>query len=231
MLDRLRSFILGTRREARDRRAPRPATLPAPSMLVIGLGNPGPNYAATRHNVGFRVVEALARGHGGEWIDDPGCQARCAHVEVAGRSVVLLEPQTFMNRSGLSVVTALARWPALDPATDLLVVYDEVDLPIGRIRLRPKGGSGGHNGIGDVLDRLGSPEVPRLRFGVGHPGRASEVIDWVLGPFSDAEESEVLPPAIEGATRAIEAVVGEGVSAAMGRFNAEHKRPADRPGQ
>jgi len=199
----------------------REGTLPVPSTLVVGLGNPGAKYARTRHNVGFRVVEILAERHGGVWLEDRALQSMLSIVEVAGKSVALMTPQTFMNRSGESVVAALERWPAVDPTTDLLIVYDDLDLPTGRIRLRPEGGAGGHNGIADILDRVGSKSVPRLRFGIGHPGSAGTVIDWVLGPFSESEEESLLPRAIEWAADAIEASVAEGVRPAMGRFNAK----------
>jgi PTH1 family peptidyl-tRNA hydrolase len=193
---------------------------PEPSQLVLGLGNPGPRYAATRHNVGFRVVERVAERRGGAWALDADLRARVCVVEIAGRSVLLAEPQTFMNRSGESLEAALERWPGLDPAGQLLVVYDDLDLPTGRLRLRPSGSSGGHRGLGDILDRLQSRALPRLRFGVGRPEATERVIDWVLQPFSEEEERAVLPEALERAADAVEAVVRDGLRAAMGRFNA-----------
>jgi PTH1 family peptidyl-tRNA hydrolase len=201
--------------------------LPVPSLLVVGLGNPGPKYAPTRHNVGFRVAQALASRHDGVWHEDRELESMLCVVEIADRSVALIAPQTFVNRSGQSVVAALARWPALDPARDLIVVYDDLDLPPGRIRLRPSGGPGGHNGIGDILARLDSKEVPRLRFGVGHPGASGAVIDWVLGAFSDEEEQRILPDAIDWAAQAVEAAIAEGVRSAMGSFNADRVNKPD----
>lgn len=195
-------------------------SLPIPSILVVGLGNPGSKYARTRHNIGFRVVQTLAERHQGDWVEDRETHSMLSLVEIAGRAVALMAPQNFMNRSGESVARALERWPTLDPSSDLMIVYDDLDLPTGRIRLRPSGGGGGHNGIGDVLERLDSKEVSRLRFGIGHPGSAGAVIDWVLTPFSDVEEAEILPAAIDWAAQAIEATVDEGVRAAMGQFNA-----------
>jgi PTH1 family peptidyl-tRNA hydrolase len=212
MLRRIRDFF---RRDSGD------GAFPVPSTLVVGLGNPGPQYASTRHNIGFRVVETLAERHGGIWVDDPASQSRLSIVEIADRTVALMAPQAFMNRSGESVVAALVRWPAIDPSTGLIIVYDDLDLPTGRIRLRPEGGAGGHNGIGDILERLGSKSVPRLRFGIGHPGSAGAVIDWVLNPFSDTEEEGLLPHAIDWAADCIEAAIAEGVRSAMGRFNAK----------
>lgn len=191
-----------------------------PTRLVVGLGNPGPKYEATRHNVGFRVVETLANRFGGEWRADRSLDARVARVDIEGEHCVLFQPQTFMNRSGAALLSALEHWPELDPKTDLLVVYDDMDLPTGRIRLRPNGGGGGHRGIGDILAALGTKEIPRLRFGVGHPGSSSEVIDWVLDCFSPMEESTVLPDALGRAADAIEMAIREGITPAMGQFNA-----------
>lgn len=191
----------------------------APTRLVVGLGNPGPKYADTRHNVGFRVVEALAKGAGADWHVDAGLDARVAEATIAGVACLLVEPQTFMNRSGSTLRAAVERWPALDPAQDILVVYDDLDLPTGRIRLRPSGGAGGHRGMADILRELDSDLIPRLRFGVGHPGPSGEVINWVLAPFSAEDEAQVLPTAVARAISAIEATVAEGLTSAMGQFN------------
>ena len=148
--------------------------------------------------------------------------ASWSSIEIGCESVLLVQPQTFMNRSGETVEVALERWPGLTPEADLLVVYDDMDLPTGRIRLRPSGGGGGHRGIGDILERLETKAVARLRFGVGHPGSAARVLDWVLQPFAE-EERDVLPGALEWAADAVEAAMADGVTSAMGRFNA--KRP------
>lgn len=196
-----------------------------PSILVVGLGNPGPKFLGTRHNIGFRVIQTLVERNCGDWIEDRDTQSMLSVVEFAGKTIALMAPQTFMNLSGESVIAALARWTSLDSATDLIVVYDDLDLPTGRIRLRPSGGAGGHNGIGDILERLDSKDVVRLRFGIGHPGASGAVLDWVLGPFSEAEEERVLPAAIDWAADAVEAVVASGVREAMSRFNAA--RPTD----
>jgi len=199
---------------------------PTPTRLVIGLGNPGQKYAATRHNAGFRVLETWASRRGARWREDAGLDARVASLQLEGEPILLVEPQTFMNRSGETVERALERWPGLSPAHDLIIVYDDLDLPVGRIRLRPSGGSGGHRGLGDILDRLETRQLPRLRFGIGHPGQASGVLDWVLQPFDDSEEREILAGALGRAVDALEAVLREGLSTAMGRFNAP---PPDRP--
>jgi len=191
----------------------------APALVIVGLGNPGSRFERTRHNVGFRVVEKLADRFDGCWQEDPGLEARTCRVEIAGRPCLLVEPLTFMNRSGGSVRRIFERWPDLDPTKDLLVIEDDLDLPTGRIRLRPGGGAGGHRGLGDILDALGTKTIPRLRFGIGHPGASATVIDWVLAPFSSEEENEVLPKALEHAANAVETRVREGLISAMGRFN------------
>jgi len=193
--------------------------LTEPARLVVGLGNPGADYAATRHNVGFRVLERLAQRAGGEFGFDPDLAARVAGISLASIPCVLLAPQTFMNRSGQSVGAALALWPSLVPARDLLVVYDDLDLPSGRLRLRPGGSAGGHRGMADITRALGTQEIPRLRFGIGHPGCQSAVLDWVLQPFSPEEETELLPGAIDRAADAVKSVVADGLVVAMDRFN------------
>jgi len=194
--------------------------MPTPTRLIIGLGNPGPEYTATRHNVGFRVVEGLADRSGGEWSKLPTLDALGCYVEIGSETCLLLKPQTFMNRSGEVARAAFQLWPGLSSDSDLLVIYDDMDLPTGRLRLRPSGGSGGHRGIGNILDELGSKEIPRIRVGVGHPGSASEVVDWVLERFSDDEEANHLPAILARAADSIEVAIREGVTSAMGQFNA-----------
>ena len=195
------------------------ATATPPTRLIVGLGNPGGEYAATRHNIGFRVVELLAERFDGDWRVDGALEARVCRIEIDKESCLLIEPQRFMNRSGRSVRTAIETWPTLDPGSSLLIIYDEIDLPTGRLRLRPRGGSGGHRGIGDVLTELDTKEIPRLRVGVGHPGSADGVTDWVLERFSPEEEALVVPGILERAADAIEATIREGLTSAMGQFN------------
>jgi len=190
-----------------------------PVRLIVGLGNPGADYAATRHNVGFRLVERLAERRGASLGVDRDLASRIARVELAAVPCVLLEPQTFMNRSGQSVGAALARWPGLVPERDLVVVYDDLDLPPGRIRIRPGGSAGGHRGMADIARVLGTTAIPRLRFGIGHPGATTAVADWVLEPFSTEDEAGLLPGAIDRAADAIECLVADGMAVAMGRYN------------
>jgi len=188
--------------------------------LVVGLGNPGRRYAATRHNVGYRVVEAFAALHGTA-LSSRKFSGRFGRGRVGVWDVAILEPETFMNLSGASVAEAVRLLPMADLATDLLVVSDDVDLPFGRLRIRPGGGAGGHKGLRDIIEHLGRDEFPRLRFGVGrppHPGQ--DTADWVLEAFS-AEEERSLPKRVEDAARAISTFVESGVQAAMNQWNRE----------
>jgi peptidyl-tRNA hydrolase, PTH1 family len=185
---------------------------------VVGLGNPGPEYEATRHNAGFRVVERLAARRGVALRREKPLHGRFGVGRVAGAETGLLAPETWMNRSGRAVEAALDAHP-LDPATELLVVYDDIDLPFGRLRLRPSGGAGGHNGLGDVQERLGRSDFARLRFGIGRPPDGVDPVDWVLAPWSRDEEA-ALPARLDAACDAIELAFARGVAFAMNRVNA-----------
>jgi PTH1 family peptidyl-tRNA hydrolase len=186
--------------------------------LIVGLGNPGRRYAATRHNVGFRIVEALAERHriavNQDRFDGRFGEGRIRDVEVA-----LLEPQRYMNASGASVVQALAALPVEDPARDLIVVYDDVDLPLGRLRIRASGGDGGHQGMRDIQEQLGRRDFSRLRFGIGRSERGEGTTGHVLERFTPGEEAR-LSDQVPAAAAAVEAIVLEGVVAAMNRVNA-----------
>ena len=185
--------------------------------LIVGLGNPGPRYRRTRHNVGVRLLEAVAERAGAS-APESRFAGRWAEGALAGERVGLLAPETYMNRSGEAVAQALAALPGVDPAADLLVLFDDADLPLGRLRLRARGSSGGHNGLGDVLARLGSEAVPRLRFGIGRPALPQGTVDFVLEPFAEAEEA-VLAEALPRAADAAACFVAEGIAPAMNRFN------------
>lgn len=196
--------------------------------LVVGLGNPGPRYARTRHNAGFRVLDALAE-RAGAGPPERRFAGRFVECSLAGARLGLLAPETFMNRSGEAVAQALAALPLADPAADLLVVFDDADLPFGRLRLRARGSSGGHNGLADVLARLGSDAVPRLRFGIGRPGTPRDTVDWVLEPFAPEEET-LLAKALPRAADAVACFVAEGIAAAMNRFNGPWPEAEPTPG-
>src|SRR5215203_7078051 len=190
--------------------------------LILGLGNPGEEYRDTRHNVGFRVVEELAR----RWetpIDRLDCNSLTGRslLEEAGEGGVLLaRPQTYMNRSGYAARCFAERY-GIDPAA-VLVVYDEVNLPLGKIRLRRSGSPAGHRGLESVIENLRTAEVPRLRLGVspeaGRPTGGEELVEFVLTPFGP-EEREAVDEMVRRAADACEAWVREGIEAAMGRFN------------
>ena len=184
----------------------------------MGLGNPGPRYARTRHNVGFRVVDALARRLGIE-IEREAHGGRIGAGRLGDEELLLLAPQTWMNRSGLAVESALRSSPEASPARDLLVVYDDLDLPLGRIRVRPSGGASGHRGMESVIDEIGTRDFPRLRFGIGRPADAeADVVAFVLDPFTPEEEERVCAR-VEDATLAALTAIEEGARAAMDRFN------------
>ena len=183
--------------------------------LVVGLGNPGPRYAANRHNVGFRCLDLLSTAHG-LTFDRRQKRAGVALGAIHGRRVVLAKPQTFMNESGRAVVP-LARFYRV-PAGRLLVVYDDLDLPLGRMRLRPEGGSGGHKGMRSIIEHLGDQDFSRLRIGIGRPPGRMDPAAYVLQDFS-AEEEPLVEEVLERAMAAVETWLREGVEAAMGRYN------------
>jgi len=185
------------------------------TYLIAGLGNPGPEHAANRHNVGFRCVERLAAAHGLAF-DKRQKNGRVALGEIAGRRVVLVKPQTFMNESGRAVV-ALARFYQVPPE-QMLVVYDDLDLPLGTVRLRPEGGSGGHKGMRSIIEHLGSQNFPRLRIGIGRPAGQMDPAAYVLQDFS-VEEQPLVEEALERAVAAIETWLREGIVMAMSRHN------------
>jgi PTH1 family peptidyl-tRNA hydrolase len=187
-----------------------------PPALIVGLGNPGAEYANHRHNVGFRVVGVLASAHGLEFSRVKSAQARVAQGRIDGRDLFLVKPQTFMNLSGRAV-GRLSRAHAIPPEC-ILVVYDDLDLPLGRLRLRSEGGAGGHKGMRSIIETLGTQAFPRLRVGIDRPPGHLDPADYVLQPF-DAEQGPLLADVLAQAVAAIECWLAEGVAAAMDRFN------------
>lgn len=182
--------------------------------LVVGLGNPGARYAATRHNVGFRVVEALAAAHAIRL--HPAGDLAVGRGALAGEELWLLEPLGYMNRSGNAVRTMLEE--AGGEPSALLVVYDDLDLPLGQLRFKRAGGHGGHNGVRSIIEALGTDVFLRLKIGIGRPLAGRDPVEYVLEPFSPEEEG-VIGPAVERAREAIDAALVEGVDAAMNRFH------------
>jgi len=193
--------------------------------LIVGLGNPGRRYHGTRHNAGFRVVDCFASRFRIP-LEHSRFDGHFGRGRVHGIDVGLLEPQTFMNDSGRAVAAALRSLPAEDVSNDLLVAYDDADLPLGRLRLRPRGGDGGHLGLRSVIAWLGTQDLPRLRFGIGRSPEVSDTVTYVLQRWR-ASESEVLEQSLERASAAAEAFLIEGIVAAMDRFNAPPPPPPE----
>ena len=192
-----------------------------PIRLMVGLGNPGERYRRTRHNAGFLVIERLDGFRRGRW--QPGYGGRWAEALIDGCPVVFFRPGSYMNLSGGPVGRAAAR--GFEPG-EILVVCDDLDLPLGRIRLKPAGGSGGHRGLASVADALGTNAFPRLRLGIGRPDDGRDPSAYVLEPFT-SEEMPLVDHVLDLATRAAVAAVTCGVEAAMNRFNGMTALPED----
>ena len=193
----------------------------APLQLLVGLGNPGDKYAGTRHNVGFMALERLAAQAGGSFKQQSKLHGLLAEVGVGARRLRLLMPQTFMNDSGRSIRAALD-WFDLEPA-QMLVLVDDMDLPLGRLRLRTSGGAGGHNGLRSTIAHLGGQEFPRLRIGIGAPAlnpveRKQRTVGHVLGRFAPAEQP-VLDEVLEEVLQGVELIQRLGFERAGNRLN------------
>jgi PTH1 family peptidyl-tRNA hydrolase len=185
--------------------------------LIVGLGNPGRRYAATRHNVGFRIVERFAETNGLS-LTSNRFGGRFGRGRVSGVDVAILEPETYMNLSGGAVEEALNYLPVEDVSSDLLVVSDDTDLPFGQLRIRPGGGAGGHKGLADIIECIGRKDFPRLRFGIGRSPAHLDTADYVLQGFSSEEEKR-LAERLDEAVRAVETIVSDELRVAMNRFN------------
>lgn len=182
--------------------------------LIVGLGNPGFKYETTRHNVGFMVIDYLAKEYREE-VSSKEKKALVAKTRIAGEKVILAKPQTFMNNSG-EAVRALADYYNIE-TEDILVIYDDLDLEVGQIRLKPKGGHGGHNGIRSIINHLGNKEFNRLRIGIGRPAYGT-VVDYVLGKFNKEEDSSI-KDAIEQSASAIKLYLEIDLNKAMNKYN------------
>ena len=185
-----------------------------PIRLIAGLGNPGPEYAATRHNIGFMVVDQFAAQFGSTWQRSVP-QAREDALSTKCGAVVLVKPLSFMNHSG-SPLLSVAQFYKIDPQ-QILVVLDDLDLPLGRLRLRASGGSGGHNGLESIIMQFDTENIPRLRIGIGSAPREGSV-DYVLSRFFD-EEKPVVRSTIERAVEALKCTIDKGLVSAMNTFN------------
>jgi PTH1 family peptidyl-tRNA hydrolase len=186
-----------------------------PLRIIVGLGNPGPEHLVTRHNAGFWFVDLLARRHGGEFRDYRKFSGETAKISIEGQELVLLKPTTYMNRSGLSI-RQLSDFYKFSP-DDILIAHDELDLPVGSVRLKQGGGHGGHNGLRDAIAHIGET-FWRLRLGIGHPGNKAEVIDYVLTRAPRAEE-DLIMDAVGTAVDCVPLLLEQGAERAMTRLH------------
>jgi PTH1 family peptidyl-tRNA hydrolase len=193
-----------------------------PLKLIVGLGNPGTEYARTRHNAGFQLVEELARHHGAPFRSEPRHHAELARARIAATELWLLKPMSYMNHSG-DAVQSVASFYKVPPAA-ILVAYDELDFPAGVVRLKHGGGAAGHNGMRSVIAHMGD-EFWRLRIGIGHPGDRSQVLDYVLGRPPPAEAT-LIHAALEAAADVVPVFLSEGAQIAMHRL---HSRESPAP--
>ncbi len=184
--------------------------------LVVGLGNPGIEYQFTPHNMGFLAVDRIAEEYGVR-VSNRHCRALTGRAVIAGQEVLLAKPETFMNLSGMSVRELVREYQA-DPAGDLVVMYDELDLPLGHLRIRPRGSSAGHNGLESIIGALGTQEFIRVRLGVdpGHP--VKDGARYVLSQIKRSQE-EAVADMLDAAAQAVKVILTEGVQKAMNRFN------------
>ena len=188
----------------------------AVDWLVVGLGNPGQKYANTRHNMGFLTVDLLAEKAGVK-LNKVKFKSAYNIMTFAGAKCLVMKPQTYMNLSGEAVREAVQFYKI--PADHVLVIYDDISLPVGKLRVRPTGSAGGHNGIKNIIAHLGTQDFPRVKIGVGAPeGGGAEMVDWVIGAPSQAER-KVLVESFEKAIQAAECIIAHGCQQAMNQFN------------
>lgn len=184
--------------------------------IIVGLGNPGRRYERTPHNVGDATVDVLARRSGSRLRRGLRVKARSGRAKVAGQPALLVKPATYMNRSGYAVTGAMRYVKA--SRADLVLVLDDADLPVGRIRVRPKGGSGGHRGLASVIEQVGGDDFARVRIGIGRRHEDANLVSHVLRPYG-AEEWALIEKVIECAADAVACIVASGTEAAMNAFN------------
>lgn len=188
--------------------------------VIVGLGNPGMDYANTRHNIGFMLIDRLATSWGfHNWRDK--FHAQIAEGYVGSEKVLLVKPQTFMNNSGESV-GEIARFYKLEPE-DIFVAHDDMDIPVGTLRIRKKGSHGGHNGIRSIINHLGTENFPRIRMGIGRPLPNWTVVNWVLANFNDEDKANIVK-VLEALVPATEAMVQESVDIAMNKYNPKKQK-------
>ena len=183
--------------------------------LIVGLGNPGNEYKLTRHNVGFNVIEALEKEYNIS-VDKPRFKALIGEIKIGDKKIILMKPQTYMNSSGESV-REICDWYKI-PANNIVVIYDDIDIPWKRLRIRPKGSAGSHNGLKSVLNFLGSDEFNRVRVGIGKPPQGFDLIDYVLGKFSKEQQKD-LSLVVNNAKEAVKCIIDSDIDTAMNKFN------------
>lgn len=184
--------------------------------LIVGFGNPGIEYQFTPHNIGFLAVDRVAE-QCGVMVDNRHCKALTARARIGKEEILLAKPETFMNLTGLSVLELVRKYE-VDPQKDLLLIYDELDLPLGTIRIRERGSTAGHNGMESVLGALGTEEVPRMRLGIAPDHPVKDGARYVLGQFRKSQLVAV-DDMLEKAAEAVKVIVNDGIAAAMNRFN------------
>lgn len=188
--------------------------------LIVGLGNPGMQYAATRHNIGFEAIDTIAELHNIA-VNKNKFKALVGEGNIGGERVVLMKPQTYMNLSG-EAVSACRSWYKIDNE-DIIILYDDVSLAVGQLRLRKNGSAGGHNGIKSIIGQLGVDVFPRVKIGVGEKPPGWDLADHVLGRFSEDEMKE-LCPRLKDVSKAVETIITKGMDTAMNRYNSKTRR-------
>jgi PTH1 family peptidyl-tRNA hydrolase len=192
--------------------------------LIVGLGNPGIEYQFTPHNMGFLAVDRIA-DECGVRVNNRHCRAQTARTRLAGHEVVLAKPETYMNLSGASVVELVREYEA-KPEEDLVLLYDELDLPFGSIRVRPRGRSAGHNGVESVIGALGTQQIMRIRMGVAPDHPVGDGARYVLSQFKKSQ-LEIVSQVLDQAAEAVKVILAEGMPAAMNRFNRKEEATSD----
>ncbi len=185
-------------------------------FIIVGLGNPTKEYSGTRHNVGFDIIDAIADKYNIS-VTERKCRAFCGSGIIEGRKVILVKPQTYMNLSGESV-RGFVDFYKIDVETELLVIYDDVSLDVGQLRIRKKGSAGGHNGIKNIIQHTGTDVFQRIKVGVGEKPKEYDLADYVLGHFSKAEK-EIMLDGYDNAIEAVRMIVQDDIDAAMNQFN------------
>ncbi|HXB21963.1 MAG TPA: aminoacyl-tRNA hydrolase [Candidatus Solibacter sp.] len=188
--------------------------------LIVGLGNPGIKYQFTPHNIGFLAIDRIAE-QCGVMVDNRHCKALTARTRIGNEEVLLAKPETYMNLSGMSVLELVRKYE-IDPQQDLIVIYDELDLPLGSMRIRARGSSAGHNGMQSIIDALGSPEVARIRLGIAPDHPVKDGAGYVLSQFKKSQLAR-LDELLDLAAQAVNVILAEGIAVAMNRFNRKIK--------